>query len=340
VPDPPYLRIVADLRGRIAAGDLRPGQRVPSTRQIAAEWGVALATAARALATLARDGDVRAVPRVGSVVAGPASARPTAPAGPAPSAGDRAAPRPARPKRPTRPGRSGAEDDSELSRERIVRAAIGLADAEGLAAVSMRRVATDLGVSTMSLYRHVPGKDELVFLMSDAVFGESRLPDPPPPHWRARLEGLARIQWSLCREHPWVAHTISLTRPMPVPNGMAHTEYAMRAVDGLGLDPATMVRIAITLAGHLQAIAVNLESDVEAEQETGLTSTEWMESQDALMSTIIASGPYPMLASLAGVPDVEIDLDTLFEFGLGLILDGIAALIESRSAGFGYPEPA
>lgn len=329
VADPPYLRIVSDLRRRIASGGLRPGERVPSTRQIAAEWGVALATAARALATLAQDGDVRAVPRVGTVVA---EATPPEPSQ-APRRRDQrpAGDRPGLARRPARSPRATSKDELELSRDRIVRTAIAIADADGLAAVSMRRVAMELGVATMSLYRHVPSKDDLVFLMSDTVFGEVDLPEPPPAGWRAQLEALARVQWAACKKHPWVARTISLTRPMPVPNGMAHTEYAMRAVDGLGLDPVTMVRIAITLAGHLQAIAVNLESDVEAEQETGLTSDEWMESQDATLAAIMSSGRFPMLARLAELPDLELDLDVLFEFGLSLLLDGVEALIEGRT---------
>ncbi|HZN75844.1 MAG TPA: TetR/AcrR family transcriptional regulator C-terminal domain-containing protein [Micromonosporaceae bacterium] len=296
--EPPYLRIVADIRRRITAGQLRPGDRVPSTRQLAQEWGVALATATKALTALAQEGLVEAVPRAGTVVAAP----------------------PAR-----SPRRAVA--DVELSRERIVRAAIEVADAEGLSAVSMRRVAAELGVATMSLYRHVPGKDELVMLMADVAYGEAPPPEPAPDGWRARLEGLARLQWALFRRHPWLARVISLTRPMPVLNGMAHTEYTMRAIDGLGLDRATMMRVAITLAGHLQAIAMNLESEVEAEQDTGMTSDEWMAATYPDDGGVMASGRFPLLASLAQEPDADLGLDDLFEGGLTLLLDGIAALV-------------
>jgi AcrR family transcriptional regulator len=312
---PPYQRIVAEIRRRIAAGELRPGDRVPSTRQIARESGVALATASRALAALARDGDVRAVPRVGTVVAEPPPVRREAAAGVAP-------------RHPG--GRDGRESD--LGRGRIVRAAIAIADVEGLPAVSMRRVATELGVATMSLYRHVPGKDELVQLMADEVFGGVEFPDPPPAGWRARLEGLARLQWSLCRAHPWLARTISLTRPMPVPNGMAHTEYAMAALEGLGLDRVTTVRVAITLAGHLQAMAMNLESDVESFHDTGMTSEEWVDSRYPETAGVMASGRFPLLASVGKEPEMDLDLDKLFEFGLRLQLDGIERLIESRAS--------
>lgn len=307
-PDPPYLRIVAELRRRIAAGELRPGDRVPSTRQIAQEWGVAIATATKALTTLGQAGLVQAVPRVGTVVAAP-------PPRPAPS------PRAIRHRQAQAPGQ-------ELTRARIIHAAIAIADAEGLAALSMRRVAAELGVGAMSLYRHVPSKDELVLLMADAVFGEAQLPEPPPPGWRARLEVIARAQWAVSRRHPWIARVVSLTRPTPAPNAMTYTEGALRAVDGLGLDPSTMLYVAITIAGYVQATAVNLESEVEAEQDTGVTRDEWMQAQADTVTTILASGRFPMLSAIAMRPDFHLDLDTLFEFGLKLLLDGLAARIQ------------
>jgi AcrR family transcriptional regulator len=192
----------------------------------------------------------------------------------------------------------------------------------------MRRVAAELGVATMSLYRHVPSKDVLVLLMADAVLGEAQLPEPPPPGWRTRLELVARLQWATSRQHPWIARVITLTRPLPIPNGMAHTEWTMRAVDGLGLDPSTMLYVAVTIAGYVQATAVNLESEVGAEQDTGVTSKEWMESQNETLTAILASGQFPMLSRIAAQPDFDFKLDTLFEFGLKLLLDGLAVLIQ------------
>jgi AcrR family transcriptional regulator len=85
--------------------------------------------------------------------------------------------------------REAREPEQELTRERVVCTAIAIADAEGLPALSMRRVADDLGIATMSLYRYVPGKEELVLLMADSTLGEERLPELPPPDWRAHLEG-------------------------------------------------------------------------------------------------------------------------------------------------------
>nr|BFE78929.1 hypothetical protein GCM10020093_015300 [Planobispora longispora] len=136
--------------------------------------GVAMATASKVLAELRRRELVRAVPGVGTVVAAPAV--PSVPV-PAPTA------------RRDRSGgpvtaRNGGDEDE---REGVVRAAVRIADAEGIAALSMRRLATELGVATMSLYRHVRDKDELVLLMTDLAYGEDELPDPPPragaPSW-------------------------------------------------------------------------------------------------------------------------------------------------------------
>src|SRR3954447_23499400 len=123
---PPYRRIADEIRERIERGELRPGQTVPSARQITKDHGVALATAAKVLAALRQEGLVSAVPGIGTVVA-----RDSKPAV----------------RRPRRTRDMG-----------VVRVALEIADREGLAEVSMRRIASELGMATMSLYRHVPGK--------------------------------------------------------------------------------------------------------------------------------------------------------------------------------------
>ncbi|MFD0591308.1 GntR family transcriptional regulator [Catellatospora coxensis] len=153
----PFRQIVGQIRAQIDGGQLRPGDRIPSARQITAEWGVAIATATKVLATLRAEGLVEAVRGVGTVVA------------------DRAEPaEPARRERRPRPAAA------EPTREQLVRHALALADAEGLEAVSMRRLATEFGLATMSLYRFVRGKDDLVRLMIDAAFAEAPLPAVPP----------------------------------------------------------------------------------------------------------------------------------------------------------------
>ncbi|SNT61316.1 transcriptional regulator, TetR family [Streptosporangium subroseum] len=388
-PDPPYLRIVTEIRRRIAAGELRAGERVPSTRQVAQEWGVAIATATKALTTLRQQGFVETVPRVGTVVTTPkpssgsrsetpsepsesrpesssesSGSRPESSSGsrpegapessesrpeassdsseprPKPSSGSsgsrpevrpesRPRSRPA-PSRPAVPRRAAHEPDQELTRERIVRTAIAIADTEGLAALSMRGVAAKLGVATMSSYRHVNSKDDLVLLMTDAVVGDVRYPEEPPSGWRARLEVAGRLQWIMYRRHPWLAQVVSVTRPVPLPNLMTYAEWVLSALDGLGLDAETMLNVHVLLYSYVRGIAVNLESEAQAEAETGMTGEEWMDSQDAALTALAASGGAPTFSKVvAGLDEgYDFNLDALFELGLQSMLDGLAILIQ------------
>jgi len=205
---------------------------------------------------------------------------------------------------------------------------VRIADAEGIAALSMRRVAADLGLATMSLYRYVQSKDELVVLMVDAVFAEHPPQDPPPVGWRAQLGQLGRLQWRICKDHPWLGRATSFTRPQMAPGGMAHTEWALRALAEHGVDPATSLYIVLTVVAFTVGTAVNLESESEAEQTTGVTSSEWMEQQEESFEGITGSGQFPHIKALADIPDFDMDLDTLFEFGLERVLDGLAAFLE------------
>lgn len=307
--EPPYRRIVAILRQRILSGELAPGDRVPSTRHIMQEFGVAMATATKVLTTLRQEELVRAEPGVGTVVVDLRSAQNT--------------PRAVRHRRPR-------GNDNEITTERIVRAAMEIADAEGLDALSLRRVAADLDIATMTLYRYVEGKEDLILLMAEAAFAETPLPEQPPEHWREHLELACRLQWTIHRLHPWLVQVMSLTRPRPAPNAMAHTEWALRALDGLHLDPVKMLYIHITLVSYVRGFAINFELEAEAEQNTGMTDEQWLRSQDANVMSILASGAYPILARTMPDLSTTFSLDHLFEFGLSRVLDGIGVLIAEQ----------
>ncbi|MEV4513081.1 TetR/AcrR family transcriptional regulator C-terminal domain-containing protein [Dactylosporangium sp. NPDC049525] len=293
-----YLRIAGLIRDRIHAGDLRTGDRVPSTREIIREWGVAMATATKVLGALRQEGLVEAVPGVGTVVARPPASRERRPA----------------------------------HREQVVAAAIAIADTDGLAALSMRRVAAALGMPTMTLYGHVAGKEELLVLMTDAAFAASPLPSPAPDGWRRRLETVARLQWSIYRRHPWAAEVMSFTRPPMAPHAMAHTEWVLAALDGTGLPLPVAMQTAMMLANHARGTAVNLEWEAGAEQDSGVTNEQWFAAQMGRFGEIVAGGDYPMFVRLAQEPPGAVDfgLDTLFEFGLARLLDGLTALIPDR----------
>ncbi|WP_028815257.1 TetR/AcrR family transcriptional regulator C-terminal domain-containing protein [Streptomyces flavidovirens] len=309
--DPPYLRIVAAIRRRIADGELAPGDRVPSTRQIAGEWGVALATATKALTTLRLDGFVEARPRIGTVVAGTAPAAPT-----------RRRPSPA------------PDPEQELSLDRIVRTAIEIADAEGLSALSMRGVAARLGVAAMSTYRYVSSKEDLVLHMADAAFGEESYPADALEDWRTRIELGARTLWSLYRKHPWLAQLGSLTRPLLVPNLMVHGEWMLGALDGHGLDPTTLFDIHVLLYSHVQGLAVHLEMEAHAEAATGQSEDQWMDSRAPALQELVESGRFPTFTKVVGAFEdgYDLRLDALFEFGLKALLDGVTSIVEGQEA--------
>ncbi|GAA4975119.1 DNA-binding transcriptional regulator YhcF (GntR family) [Nonomuraea thailandensis] len=299
----PHARIAADIKQRIADGRLRPGERVPSTRQLARDWNVALATAAKALTLLAREGVVVAEPRVGTVVA-------------------------ERPGEPARP-RPGATAEHELTRRRIVGAAIEIADAEGLSELTMRAVAGRLAAATMSLYRHVGGKDDLVMLMVDAAFAEFPLPSERPEGWRGRLETSARVQWAAYRAHPWMARATPLTRPVPSEALLRHSEYVMEVLQETGLDAATRMYVMILVYSFVQGIAAHIELEQRARADTGITDEEWMTGQEGFLGDIKAANPaFSRLLDELG--DFDLDLDRLFEFGLRSLLDGLTRLVEPR----------
>jgi len=292
--EPPYRQIVSEVRRRIASGELRPGDRVPSARAITKEWGVAIATATKAHAALRDEGLTVARPGVGTVVAGPAPRR-----------------------------------ENELTRERIVAAAIALADADGLAELTMRRIAAALGVATMSLYRHVPSRDDLLLAMIDAAIGELRLPARRPPGWRAGLELAARLEWAMFQRHPWLAPSMSLTRPQMAPNAMRLTEFVLATFDGTGLTVSERMYVQIMLFTFVRGVASALEPEAEAIRESGLTDEQWMQAQESAYAGVLRDHPMPRLRELTG--GFDFSLDTLFEFGLGRFLDGIELFVATRS---------
>ncbi|WP_431937639.1 GntR family transcriptional regulator [Nocardia grenadensis] len=305
--EPPYQAIAAQLRTRIESGELRPGDRVPSVRQIAQRWGVAVATATKVTAVLRAAGLVEA--RVGSGTVVSASA-----AGPA----------------ITRAPRRPASAAGEPHRERLLRTAVAIADTEGLEAVSMRRLAAELGVGPMSMYRHVANKDELLTQMADAVFGEIDLPEPGVLGWRADLERIARLQWQLCRRHLWLPRVVSFTRPLLALNTMAQTEWILQALDGSGLSVEVRMREALALHSLVLAAALSMAEEAEAEQNTGVTLDGWRAAARTRAHELLGTGRFPRLAA---TPDeTTADLDGLFEYGLARHLDGFAVLL-ADSAG-------
>jgi AcrR family transcriptional regulator len=227
-----------------------------------------------------------------------------------------------------------------LSVDAIVAAAIELADEGGLGALSMRALAERLGVGTMSLYTHVPGKAELIDLMLDTVLGEAARPDELPEGWRARLEIVARANAALFHRHPWMLEVVAFRPPMG-PGVIAKYDHELRALEGIGLSDVEMDSVLALVIGYVQSAARAALEATLVEQRTGLTDEEWWAAQAPLLEEVIEPGRYPV-ADRVGTAAAQAyeglwDPDHAFEFGLERVLDGIEALVEARRAGGSRP---
>ncbi|RKT86837.1 regulatory protein, tetR family [Saccharopolyspora antimicrobica] len=211
-----------------------------------------------------------------------------------------------------------------LSLDRIVGAAVEVADAEGLAGLSMRKVAERLGFTSMSLYRHVPGRDQLVELMRDAVLAELGSP-PAEGGWRPRLEACARESWELCKRHPWLAGT-SGSRSLPGPNAVAHYERLLGILAGTGLAPSEVIASVDLVDRFVNAEAVALAEVARVERSSGMSHEEWWGARGSLFDRL---DRFPVITALWEAGGYDEPLDS-FEFGLARVLDGIELLVQSR----------
>jgi AcrR family transcriptional regulator len=240
----------------------------------------------------------------------------------------------------------GSRTRGGLSLDRIVRTAVELADAEGLGAVSMRRLADRLGFTTMALYRHVPGKAVLVALMYDAAlagWGAVPGPDPetstdtgpgsdanpgsvtspdPGADWRADLAAWARGGLDVHRRHPWLADAED-PRRVPGPNAVAAFERALEITARTGLPPAEVVAAASLVSGVVAGAAQRSAAETRAERGSGVGFEEWWGRRDSLYAHL---DRYPTLSRLYREGAYDAPPDS-FDYGLERTLDGIEARI-------------
>ncbi|GAA3712420.1 TetR/AcrR family transcriptional regulator [Nonomuraea antimicrobica] len=251
------------------------------------------------------------------------------------------------------------EPRAGLSLGRIVRAAIELADTDGLDGLSMRKVADRLGFTTMSLYRHVPGRDQLLDLMLDEVMGEraterateqiteqitepapgqataqatgqatgqvTEPEQPPAAGWRAALEAVARQTWHTCRRHPWMAE-VRGTRHLPGPNAVAHYERMLATLTGTALRPSEVIAVVGLLGRFVDAEALTLVEIQREERRSGVSEEEWWGNRDSLYERL---GQYPTITRLWETGGWDHPEDS-FEFGLRRLLDGVETLVRER----------
>ncbi|GAB3112125.1 hypothetical protein GCM10027160_13800 [Streptomyces calidiresistens] len=231
---------------------------------------------------------------------------------------------------------SGRGPRPGLTLEAIVDAAITLADREGLSALSMRRVAAELGVGTMSLYRYVPGKGELLDLMLDRVLEPGPTgTEPPPPeateNWRTVLEFTAVGSWRLYLAHPWLLQ-VNQTRPVLGPNALAGLDFILEGLSGLGLTDAERMAVIMTVDHYVTGTARTYVLQSVAARETGIGDEEFWAAQGPILGEIMESGRFPRLAELD--PDsFSIGGPQALRFGLDPLLDGLERYIDARRRG-------
>ncbi|MEV4601058.1 TetR/AcrR family transcriptional regulator [Amycolatopsis sp. NPDC049253] len=236
---------------------------------------------------------------------------------------------PARGRRPT------------LTVGQIVAAAITVADADGLVATSMHRVAKELGAGTMTLYTYVPGKTELVDLMVDDVLVERGLPGPGQPRtgdWRAQVRFYSERTREAHRRHPWLRE-MSRVRPALGPGQLAGQEYVLSTVDGLGLAPRETVAAANSITAYVDANAALEAESIHLERSTGQSNDAWWDQRSSFWGKYFDLTAHPAMnrAWLGGGFDQGAGEQAAeaYEFGLDRLLDGIELRVKRCRA----PEP-
>ena len=227
-----------------------------------------------------------------------------------------------------------------LSLERIVAAAVRVAAADGLQAVSMSRVASDLGVSTMSLYRYVSAKGELLALMADLPFEEPPARRGAEESWRDGLARWARTELAVYRRNPWVLR-IPISGPPVTPNAITWLERGLDSLRGTGLREDEKLSVILLVTGYVRNQGT-LQADIAAAQAAGAApqDPEMMSSYGRVLARLTDPERFPALHAViaAGVldePDEPDEPDYDFNFGLERVLDGIETLIENRRTGRG-----
>ncbi|WP_405652219.1 TetR/AcrR family transcriptional regulator [Streptomyces sp. NBC_00019] len=218
-----------------------------------------------------------------------------------------------RPEPPTRP--------APLDRERIVAAAIALADEGGLEAVSLRKVAARLDAGPMRLYGYIATKQELFDLMVDEVHAEL-LPEEQPGDWREALSGLAHRTRQTALRHQWLADLLG-GRPALGPNGLAVAEYTLAALDGLA-DIDTVMRTVETVSAYFTGAIRREIANLRAERVTGLSKHDWQRASGPHLMKMLATGRFPTV-SKAVYDGTDVDAEASFATGLDWVLDAVAA---------------
>jgi AcrR family transcriptional regulator len=213
------------------------------------------------------------------------------------------------------------------SRAQITEAAVRIADAEGLDAASMRRIAAEIGTGAMSLYRYVPSRSDLIELMVDRVLGEMELPERPSGDWRADVTLLAGRQRAMLLRHPWMLGL--RRRPGFGPNQLRLIEFGCRALD-FGQPIDDILAAYTMLSGYVEQAVADQLTGIEEHNRTGLSREDVMARNSAYVNHILASGEYPMFSRIIrDAVQMHMSDDQRFHYGLDRVMTCMAAIIPS-----------
>lgn len=218
----------------------------------------------------------------------------------------------------------------KFTRDQLASTALAIADAEGFTAVSMRRLANELGAGTMTLYYYVRTKDELVALMDDAIMSEVLIPaDELPAHWYEALTAIALRTWDVLMRHPWSLR--SLQNAPAGPNAMRHFEQSLAALAGTDLTAPAKFALLAVVDDHVHG---NVLRAAEFHTASGSTvDEEMLEETVRFAEGLFATGEYPHTRTLFGGQDPRDVFAGLlggttardrFRHGLSMLLDGAA----------------
>ncbi|ASR35925.1 TetR family transcriptional regulator [Prauserella marina] len=224
--------------------------------------------------------------------------------------------------------RSGRGPKPKLSLDHIIRTAIKIADTEGIEAVSMQRLASALGYTTMSLYRYVPSKDALIEVMIDTAAGQPAPYTGPPDDWRGELEAWTYSIWQTYMEHPWLTKA-NVTAPPTGPNNLAWFEAAIGPLSRAGVAGTDLISATLFLLGAVRGLAQIAVGVAGSRTSRGITAAEAAGSYEATLRELVDPQRFPHLSALIGegtfTPDGEADenVDLDLQYGLQRMLDGI-----------------
>jgi TetR/AcrR family transcriptional regulator, tetracycline repressor protein len=225
---------------------------------------------------------------------------------------------------PDRPSRRRRDP---ISREAIVAAAIGLLDREGLAALSMRKLAEELGTGAATLYWHVGSKDGLLDLVMDEIIGEGKVPDPDPPRWQEQLKQVARDQRAAILRHPWVVR-VSIGRIPMGPNALRYSERILAILRAGGLPPHLAVQGYLLLIATINGFTID-ETGVDdrpADDSPRPIAPEDLQQVANMARDYIAALPAALFPNMTALADefAFANPDERFELLLDIFVDGLS----------------